>query len=219
MGTSGGHNKMHAPVEVCARLDCAELRKAGIFATPYPSHVWQWNYVTQGQPADTIRVMWTKPGQILAAVLQPVDRARVYQTIRVSFTSCNYGAARAWMHCPNCDRRVFRLYVPPVTATPALACRHCWHLTYRIRQSSGIDYGLSRIDAAMRRFTRHGAQPVQSKRHDLPARPPGMHRATYNRLAAQLLEAQDITQDAYIQSLTGLLSRSAAGRAVLLSQP
>ena len=34
----------------------------------------------------------------------------VPQQIRVSWTGCNYGGARPWMHCPLCQRRIARLF-------------------------------------------------------------------------------------------------------------
>jgi len=34
----------------------------------------------------------------------------VPQQIRVSWTGCNYGGTRPWMHCPHCQRRIARLF-------------------------------------------------------------------------------------------------------------
>ena len=56
----------------------------------------------------------------------------IKQTVRLSWTTCNYGGRRPWFICGNCGRRVAVIY----GAGKYFACRHCYDLTYRSCQES-----------------------------------------------------------------------------------
>jgi hypothetical protein len=101
----------------------------------------------------------------------------VPQEIRVSWTRCNYGGFRPWLHCP-CGRRVGRLF----KGFGGYCCRSCcgdaiyesqrrsrkarlYLQAYRVRQRLGWSRPV--IDA-------------------IPQRPSGMKRATYARLRARI---------------------------------
>jgi hypothetical protein len=43
------------------------------------------------------------------------------QNIRVTWTPCNFGGTRPWMHCPHCNRRVARLF----KGLSGCFCREC----------------------------------------------------------------------------------------------
>ena len=51
---------------------------------------------------------------------------RVEESITISWTKCNYGGSRPWMHCPQCQRRVVILYL-----TGRFLCRRCGNLSYQ----------------------------------------------------------------------------------------
>jgi len=101
----------------------------------------------------------------------------VPQEIRVSWTRCNYGGFRPWLHCP-CGTRVARLF----KGFGGYFCRPCcgnpiyesqrrsrkarlYLQAYRIRQRLG------------------GSRPVVDA---VPERPRGMRRAIYARLCARI---------------------------------
>jgi hypothetical protein len=98
--------------------------------------------------------------------------------IRVSWTRCNFGGIRPWMHCPHCDRRVARLF----KGLSGYYCRECvgspvyesqlrnkkarvYLRAYRLRQRLG------------------GSKPL---RHPIPERPYRMWRRTYNCIVAEI---------------------------------
>jgi hypothetical protein len=102
----------------------------------------------------------------------------VPQSIRVSWTRCHFGGERPWLHCPNCQRRVARLF----RGLAGYCCRACcgnpiyesqrrsskaraWLQAHRLRQQLG------------------GSRPVVDA---IPVRPPGMKRKTYERLCARI---------------------------------
>jgi len=47
----------------------------------------------------------------------------------VTTTSCNFGGVRYWLGCPNCGKRVGKLYLPP--GEKFFRCRTCYNLTYK----------------------------------------------------------------------------------------
>ncbi len=95
------HNHRRLTVERLANeaIDVRELQRAGIFrdhcVALQPSFRWP--------SIDRMRVAR------YMIQLEFCDRT-VPQQIRVSWTRCNYGGARPWMHCPHCQRRIARLF-------------------------------------------------------------------------------------------------------------
>ena len=100
------------------------------------------------------------------------------QQIRVSWTRCNYGGARPWIHCPHCHRRIARLF----KGLSGYFCRAClgnpiyesqrrnrkaraYLRAYRLRQQLG------------------GSRPVVDA---VPLRPFRMKRRRYGKLIAKL---------------------------------
>lgn len=55
--------------------------------------------------------------------------------IRFTTTPCHFGGRRYWMHCPECQKRVGKLYL---AGKYIFACRTCWRLTYSLCNASGI---------------------------------------------------------------------------------
>lgn len=94
--------------------------------------------------------------------------------VTIDWTPCHLGGERPWLHCPNCARRVAKLYGGAV-----FACRHCMRLNYPSQQASKRDRALDR-SWELRRKLGCDAGPF-----DYPAeyirRPKGMHRTTFAR--------------------------------------
>ena len=80
-------------------LDVRELQRAGIFrdhwVTLQPS--FRWPAIEQMRVARYL-------------IQLDVRNQCVPQQIRVSWTHCNYGGARPWMHCPHCQQRIAILF-------------------------------------------------------------------------------------------------------------
>lgn len=100
------------------------------------------------------------------------------QRIRVTWTLCNFGGERPWLHCPHCQSKRQRLFrgmggyfclvcignIPYASQTKSRESRAHYAAT-KLRLRIGTDAGLS------------GGQP---------ARPKGMHRRTYRRVLQKL---------------------------------
>lgn len=71
----------------------------------------------------------------------------VKQTIRLSWTRCNYGGRRPWFICWHCGRRVAIIY----GVGKYFACRYCYDLTYRSCQESD-----SRFSRYLRNYENFG---------------------------------------------------------------
>jgi hypothetical protein len=103
--------------------------------------------------------------------------------VRVSWTPCNYGGRRAWLHCAGegCSRRSSRLYV----AGRSLLCRLCVSGRYRSQVLEPFARRRARFKAIQARLA-----PPPSGRL-LPAKRKGMHWKTYERLLDELFSLQD----------------------------
>ena len=73
------------------------------------------------------------------------------QVVSLVPAQTNVGGHRWWFECPECDRRVNALYVPP--NGHELACRHCHNLTYQSvqRHDQRVDW-LRRHPEALERL-------------------------------------------------------------------
>jgi hypothetical protein len=80
--------------------------------------------------------------------------ARQHLRYSVSLESipCTYGGVRWWFTCPQCERRVGKLYKPPLKQR--FACRHCHHLTYRSAQEAHRLDGLGAMIPLLHRYLR-----------------------------------------------------------------
>ena len=101
----------------------------------------------------------------------------VPQNIRVSWTWCNFGGSRPWMHCP-CERRVARLF----KGLGGYYCRACCgNPIYESQRSS--KKARSYLQAYRLRQRLGGSRPVVDP---VPARPYGMRRKTYARICERI---------------------------------
>ncbi len=219
---SGGHNRKHVTVEACVRLDAAMLRRAGLLNCTQPTGK-QWSFSGRGgHTCDVIVIAGTLPNALEFYIVPdgaPSNSThRHRQAIRVSYTPCNYGKRRAWLHCPYCRRRCFRLYYYPNTwagdvQVHIFKCRHCYELTYDARRERGHDLYQSRTmnaQAKIREWARAHGVPFDESFDDigwdeLPDKPKGMRWATYSRLATKLVDARTLASEAFIAGAVRLL--------------
>ena len=194
---SGGHNRKHATVEACARIDAGMIRRAGYFSDTPPARPWAWRSTWRGGAlAVTLGVYWVTPGHELAGLIVLPAGHRdgnadaphaIACRVRVSYTDCNYGHRRAWLHCPKCGRRVYRLFYYPNLfdqndrAVHTLQCRECGGFTYTQWAARGFDKAQARCMALADRMKARGGRDW-GMWDTFPTKPKGMHHATYHRM-------------------------------------
>jgi hypothetical protein len=148
-------------------FDVRELRRAGIFRD---------NWVRL-QP--TLRWPAIDEMHISRDLIQLQLRNQVVpQQIRVSWSRCNYGGARPWLHCPHCNRRLAIL----LKGMGGYFCRPCvGNPIYESQRRSKKARAYLRAYRLRQRLG--GSRPV---RDPIPARPYRMKRRTYSRICAQI---------------------------------
>ena len=102
--------------------------------------------------------------------------------VRIEWTPCNYGGARAWFLCPgrDCVRRVAILYC----GRGCPVCRDCNQLAYESQHESPRHRALHRA-----RTIRMKLGGSISLVDPFPPMPGGMHRLTYARFRAEEADA------------------------------
>jgi hypothetical protein len=125
---------------------------------------------TDGLPALDVRAL-KQEGLIAPGQEQLIDVARL------AWTSCGFGGKRAWFVCPGgeCGRRAAILYLD---GRDRLLCRSCLDLSYP-----------SQREDSLRRARRRALKARARLGHDPTIRPKGMHRATFERLRREFLNA------------------------------
>lgn len=98
--------------------------------------------------------------------------------VRIEWTPCNYGGARAWFICPaqGCGRRVAKLYL----GGAIFACRHCYRLAYSSQRENLDDRATRRADKIRDRLE---WEPGILNGNGI--KPKGMHWRTYQRLTIE----------------------------------
>lgn len=217
---SGGHNRKYVTVEASVKLDAAMLKRAGLMdATAPKGNYWTYSSSRGQNTCHVLVVAGRQPSALEVTIITP-DKAEHRQSVRTSTTVCNYGRHRHWLHCPHCDRRVFKLYYYPHTVNQAgqyvhyFACRHCLHLTYQARRQRGFDLYQSRCFDAHDRMTEwtrvHGVTGYKADRWQWempPEKPAGMRWRTYERIAGRWTKAATMAHEAWIQQAQVLIGR------------
>jgi len=110
------------------------------------------------------------------------DWERVLETVRLNWTTCYFGGCRPWFVCPNCFRRVGKLYA----AGKYFCCRLCYGLAYESQREAAYDR-LARKSRNIRK--RLGSST--SLFDPFPSKPKGMHWKTYHRLRREAEVAEE----------------------------
>jgi hypothetical protein len=144
-------------------LDVHELNHAAIFGN---------TWITLRPSLRWPRIVQMRAARYLIEL--ELRNQAVHQQIRVSWTRCQYGGARPWLHCPNCQRRVAKL----VRSLAGYCCRMC--VGNPIYASQGKSTQARRHFEACKLRLRLGG--IASLAAPFPKRPQGMHQRTYARL-------------------------------------
>jgi hypothetical protein len=202
---SGGHNKRRITVEACVRIDAGMLRRAGIFNPARDVAAWKWEYSNRGR--HTCDLLVYNIGSTDGVKISIFEHGNEHsQRIKISWTACNYGKARMWLHCPLCGARVFRLYYYDNTYCKGehvhyLACRTCNRLTYDLRRERGFDKLQTQTTKYAERILGHKPEQWDAA----PMKPRGMHWDTYGPLMskwhATALKAYDVFNEQVMRLL------------------
>ena len=217
---SGGRNRCRITAEACWKVDTAMLRRAGLIH-PDAAKIGMLTFTQCGAAAIVLEILATpdNPAYLRFTLVVP-KQGRHEQTIRLSFTDCNYGgASRAWFQCPLCRRRVFRLFYYDhtwngPTQVHYLACRHCWRLTYNLRRERGSDLYQSKVMKAGKKLEHwaviHGDNDYLAALkdydwRDLPPKPSWMRLDTYDRIATKFEDALETSETMFYSRILGML--------------
>ena len=152
-----------------------------------PGISWETQWYEDGKKDGSIRARAIVDAVILNyRVRREGDEWKdVEQEIPLGRTPCHYGGSRPWFLCPDCKRRVVKLY----GAERLFLCRYCYQLTY---ESQCLNQAFRGVQKALSIHKRLGGE---SRLFGLlPVRPKGMHRETYNRLLERMNEISLETQ-------------------------
>jgi len=111
------------------------------------------------------------------------DAGEYFERITLTETRCHFGGSRHWLICPNCGRRVGRVYLPTTIncgekRVQRWLCRHCYRLTYEQRRSKDLSWVLEW--RAERLLERH--RITTTPKWHLYRKPKGMKWKTFKRL-------------------------------------
>ncbi len=137
-----------------------------------------------------LRITWSRGGERVASIRVRAEhgglrlryrvRSRrsekwteINEPISFTYTDTNFGGHRPWFACPSCGRRCRVLY-----GGKRYRCRKCHRLKYESQYETGWRRAESR---ACRISQRLGGTGIIDD--PFPAKPKGMHWATYVRLA------------------------------------
>jgi hypothetical protein len=149
-------------------LDVSHLHGAGAFRDG------DWAFPLCGLHYPGITKLRTSRHRIeLGLGHQPIP-----QIIRISWTRCNFGNARPWLHCPFCGRRVAKLF----RGLAGYFCRPCVGNPMYASQSKSTR-GRRHFEACKLRLRLGGIASIAAP---FPERPRGMHKKTYARLRQRI---------------------------------
>lgn len=164
---SGGGRPL---VSHCFDLDIRWLGRQGALI---PGRSVSFSQTLNGHPRSSARVCADDDGLI-------VERHGQSAFVAFAYSAQHLGGRRRWFSCPCCDERAAVLYGWP------LRCRRCAGLAYRSQRQTRRDRRLRRAQQFRERLggSANMLEPF-------PARPKGMHWATYWRRQAVALQAED----------------------------
>jgi hypothetical protein len=217
-GYMPGQKRPKTTVEECLCLDIGWLHRRGML-TPGNISTISWSYTNttpdkekEDRSAGSIGIYALDTALKLPYVVAnpDADEKREHSiNVPIVYIPCNYGGARPYFTCPDCRRRVLKLYKPPSHAT--FSCRHCCDLTYRSCQDSGDDHARARAHTG-RECRKLGIKEYRNcddtyYKAYVMERPKGMHKKTFERLRQAVFEAVDEEKEASRQALYAFAER------------
>ena len=95
----------------------------------------------RGYEDPSLKVKWREEAGYLVLDFKR-DGLKLTERIRLTETPCYFGGSRGWLVCPNCGRRVGKVYLPTNLyrggqRVQGWLCRHCYKLSYEQRRARG----------------------------------------------------------------------------------
>ena len=143
----GSHRRKHT-VEESLPLDVWTLGRDGLIGGPSWQGTLVWSITSgprAGEQTATIGYQWHPEADGNGGTLRLDNNANGTPAVdALAIVASEGNAGRQWFClCPDCDRRVRKLFMPP--AETHFHCRICGGLTYRSSQESRQHQGLYRL--------------------------------------------------------------------------
>ena len=158
----------HMPIESCHSLSAwGYYQEAQMWQTDYDFEI-EWTFSEFNARLEFVR-----------------EGERYTQNVRMVRTRCHFGNFRQWFVCPQCGRRVGKLYLPEtIYINGRLArmwkCRHCYRLTYEQRRTRNHYWALThRAERIADRWLGDMTDPHWIGKQK------GQHQRTFERRSAQ----------------------------------
>jgi hypothetical protein len=184
MGGSGSGNWWHTAtgytVEDCLSLDVNKLVRDGLLAYAGCRGSITWKERGTGKITATagfeLASMRTESAdfRLSYTVGRGGSKKPVIENLYLQTTNPHLGGVRWWFTCPNCGRRVAKLYIPP--RDEFFLCRHCYRLTYQSQRESPM---FRLLGQAQKIRARLGGSTIIDE--PFPKKPKYMHWRTYER--------------------------------------
>ena len=129
-----GHMKKTA-VEECLVIDISELKSEGVFRDggAWGEKWWKDRGTGEKNASVSFVVRVTDGASGYVEFFYLIDGETIRDRILLTTTHPFFGGVRYWFACPECSRRIRKLYLPPNETH--FACRHCHNLSYESHQS------------------------------------------------------------------------------------
>lgn len=195
---SGGYRwgSMHVLAGSCFIMDAKQLGQGGLFNGPN-SCQWRW------KNSDLV-VATVNPGGGNSLYFE-IERGgqRSSQWVQYCASPCRFGGVRYWLRCPECGRRVFKLFLYPHCFergtnrhVNVFWCRLCRGVSY---SSKNVKARLSK--AQMRAFRIKRRLKDFSKYWEIPLeRPKWMRKSSYARYLAKFNAACELADVSFVQT-------------------
>lgn len=191
---SGRKGRNQPLVEDCFVISVGKLNKIGGIGDKQ-SYILEWRNPENQEVLSEISV--EASGNRLVLKYQVISRdheekINVLAFVDIEWTHPYFGGKRPWFVCPNCGKRISKLYKPKTDQL--FRCRSCHALSYQSRKEGNdrLAITLNKINRLKKKLGVCGATEYTS----LPPRPKGQHKKTYKRLLEQLLAAEEEAQKA-----------------------
>ncbi|MEP7200344.1 MAG: hypothetical protein ABI874_11040, partial [Chloroflexota bacterium] len=175
------------------------LRRSGLLRSDGAQ---SWTFNRHGSDEFAVAVVSRLEESVIVLMIVRDDE-RTVQKVRLSWSACRFGGRRAWLHCPLCGRRVFKLYYYPHTVNAHgehvhyFACRHCYPTTYQLRnERDKYFWQMKRIGKIQKRLG--GSDDYAA---DFPDKPKWMRWRTYERMVRAVDEACARADEAFISGM------------------
>lgn len=185
-GFGSGRQGGRGAAENRCPLDIGRLRRSGIFTAGWRGS-WEWSL--NGEKVSSIGI---EGGRHVIVLRYRNERygeeaQHIVEQVPIVWRGCRYGGQRPYFACPGvvngvvCRRSVTKLY----SVGKYYVCRHCGRLSYSSQSEDSCDRALRRANRIKQRL---GGDPGLAA--SMPVRPKGMWRKTYERLQAEVFEAE-----------------------------